>query len=105
MIKIRQAAVAGQFYPHEIKTLQQMITSFLLDASNDASASSQDRCPKALIVPHAGYIFSGRVAASAYALLQPYRQTIKQVVLLGPAHFKAFSGLALMDVESFATPL
>jgi AmmeMemoRadiSam system protein B len=61
--------------------------------------------PKAIIAPHAGYIYSGPVAASAYALLQPLRGTIRRVVLLGPVHRTWTPGLALPGVDAFDTPL
>jgi predicted class III extradiol MEMO1 family dioxygenase len=61
--------------------------------------------PKAIIVPHAGYIYSGPIAASAYARLQPARGTITRVVLLGPAHRVGFEGLALSSADYFVTPL
>ena len=61
--------------------------------------------PKAIIVPHAGYMYSGPVAASAYALLAPLRQTIRRVVMLGPTHRVAIRGLALPAAQAFATPL
>jgi AmmeMemoRadiSam system protein B len=61
--------------------------------------------PKALIAPHAGYIYSGPVAAYAYALLKPYAARIRRVVLLGPTHRVAVRGLALPGVDSFSTPL
>ena len=61
--------------------------------------------PKAVIAPHAGYIYSGPIAASAYARLAPARDTIKRVVLLGPSHFVSFDGLAATSAEAFATPL
>jgi AmmeMemoRadiSam system protein B len=61
--------------------------------------------PKALIVPHAGYIYSGPVAASAYARLRDAGSQIRRVVLLGPAHRLAFPGLALSSASAFATPL
>ena len=61
--------------------------------------------PKAVIAPHAGYIFSGPIAASAYAQLAPARDTIKRVVLLGPSHYVLFDGLAAPSAKAFATPL
>ncbi|HSN44675.1 MAG TPA: AmmeMemoRadiSam system protein B, partial [Propionibacteriaceae bacterium] len=61
--------------------------------------------PKALIVPHAGYIYSGLTAAFVYALLEPIRAQIRRVALLGPAHYVAFSGVALSPAEAFMTPM
>lgn len=61
--------------------------------------------PKALIAPHAGYVYSGRVAGLAYARLEPFAATIRRVVLLGPAHRVALRGLALPEADRFSTPL
>ena len=71
----------------------------------DAAAVEMAAVPKALIVPHAGYVYSGPIAAQAYARLAPARSTIRRVVLLGPTHRVAVRGLALPGVERFATPL
>lgn len=99
MASIRQPAVAGTFYPAEPSALRALVTDYL------AAASTEGVAPKALIAPHAGYIYSGPVAASVYALLKPARGTIKRVILLGPAHRVAFQGLALPSSDFFATPL
>ena len=61
--------------------------------------------PKAIIVPHAGYVYSGSIAASAYAQLIPYRSTINRVVLLGPCHRVPLRGLATTSADYFETPL
>ena len=97
---VRPPAVAGLFYPGEKDSLSGEITGLLRGATARAPAA-----PKALIAPHAGYIYSGPVAASAYALLAPARDTITRVVLLGPTHRVAVRGLALPSVAHFATPL
>lgn len=97
---IRHTAVAGSFYPADPKQLQQQIEHFLREA-----AAPEAHAPKAIIVPHAGYIYSGPIAASAYKRLLPVRDSISRVVLLGPSHRVAFPGLALSRAESFATPL
>jgi len=99
MASVRQPAVAGMFYPAEPRALRAMVTDYL------TAASTEGAVPKALIAPHAGYVYSGPVAASAYALLKPARGTIKRVILLGPAHRVAFQGLALPSNDFFATPL
>ncbi len=98
-MSIRQPAVAGTFYPASPEHLQVMINDML------GEASFKKLSPKVLIVPHAGYIYSGPVAASAYCLLKPMRNSIKRVVLLGPSHRVAFEGLAVPTSQSFATPL
>ena len=101
--RIRPPAVAGMFYPGQRDALADSVTALLAQAkpANPASPAT----PKALIVPHAGYIYSGAVAASAYATIAPLRQRIRRVVLLGPAHRVALDGLALPQAEAFVTPL
>lgn len=100
MQQIRPPAVAGLFYPAEAAQLHQQVEA-LLAAAQPASGPP----PKALIVPHAGYVYSGPIAASAYAQLAPIAQRIRTVVLLGPAHRVALRGLALPAATHFATPL
>jgi hypothetical protein len=87
------------FYPAEPAQLAQDVRQLL------GEASPPDLVAKALIVPHAGYIYSGAVAATAYASLAPVAARIRRVVLLGPTHRVAVRGLALPDVEAFDTPL
>jgi len=99
MTAIRQPAVAGMFYPADPGLLAQNIRDFL------QSAATRSLHPKALIVPHAGYIYSGPIAASAYAALKDMSPYIRRVVLLGPTHRVAVRGLALPDTEAFDTPL
>ena len=99
MTGVRQPAVAGTFYPANPVTLSADIRRYLSDC--DARAA----VPKALIVPHAGYVYSGPVAARAYTLLAAARDTIHRVVLIGPSHFVALSGLAVPAAEAFVTPL
>ena len=99
-LHIRPPAVAGMFYPADADELALEIRSYVAVAP-----AAQATAPKALIVPHAGYIYSGAVAASAYAQLAPARTTIRRVVLLGPAHRVPIRGLALPAAEAFATPL
>lgn len=97
---IRHPAVAGSFYPADPKLLLQELNHYLQEP-----APSGTHVPKAIIVPHAGYIYSGPIAASAYKRLQQGRNIIDRVVLLGPSHRVAFRGLALSRAESFTTPL
>ena len=96
---VRQPGVAGFFYPKNPNELQQMIQTLLQETKANVPP------PKALIAPHAGYIYSGPVAASAYATLSPLRHTIKRVVLLGPAHRVYLQGMDLASASQFATPL
>lgn len=95
----RPPAVAGLFYPGEPQALARDVRAML------DSAKSAGGVPKAIIAPHAGYVYSGPIAANAYARLAPARETIKRVVLLGPTHRVAVRGLALPSVQQFATPL
>ena len=101
MSTTRPAAVAGLFYPDNPTELKRTVTDLLADARGEASLHA----PKALIVPHAGYIYSGAVAASAYARLGGLRGRIRRVVLLGPTHRVPVRGLALPEADRFATPL
>jgi AmmeMemoRadiSam system protein B len=100
MQDVRPAAVAGMFYPGVRHRLAEDVRGFLARVSSDSRAP-----PKAVIVPHAGYVYSGPVAATAYARLAPLRETVTRVVLLGPTHRVAVRGLAVCDARAFATPL
>lgn len=99
MVTVRHPAVAGLFYSADTQQLTESIEQLL------RVAQAHKSIPKALIVPHAGYIYSGAVAASAYATLYPLAERIRHVILLGPAHRVAVRGLALPGVDAFATPL
>ncbi|MFA6203721.1 MAG: AmmeMemoRadiSam system protein B [Gallionella sp.] len=96
---IRPPAVAGLFYPADAGELKQEVQEYL------AAAQPFDLSPKALIVPHAGYIYSGAIAATAYATLRKLARKIRRVILLGPTHRVAIRGIALPGVDAFATPL
>ena len=102
MQAVRPAAVAGMFYPEAPSALSNSVRDFLAQAAPRAIDSA---APKALIVPHAGYVYSGPVAASAYARIAGARATIRRVVLLGPVHRVPIRGLALPVARAFATPL
>ncbi|MGZ8137533.1 MAG: AmmeMemoRadiSam system protein B [Methylococcaceae bacterium] len=95
----RQPAVAGTFYPANPERLHHMLQHYLDDAKTDA------KVPKAIIVPHAGYIYSAPVAASAYTRLKKAHDLITRVVIIGPSHRVAFRGLALSQAQEFITPL
>ena len=97
--QIKQAAVAGSFYPSDRDELQSMVEKMLDNATN------QSPPPKAIMAPHAGYIYSGPIAANAYASLYPVSDSIKKVVLLGPAHRVYLKGMAVSSASHFATPL
>ena len=98
--RVRPMVAAGRFYPGRPEPLRRMIHDFLKRCKPVARPA-----PKAIIVPHAGYPFSGPVAASAYARLATGRGDIDRVVLLGPSHYVQIEGLAASDAEAFATPL
>lgn len=98
---IRSPAVAGSFYPADPQALHSQVAGFLAEAD---SAPRGAALPKAIIGPHAGYVYSGPVAARAYARLAAARGKISRVVLLGPSHYLAFRGLAVDTVEAWAMP-
>jgi len=102
MLSVRPAAVAGIFYPGDARELETEVAELIDGVENLAPRFSH---PKALIVPHAGYRYSGQVAARAYDELAAARGVVKRVVLLGPAHRVPVRGLALPGMEAFDTPL
>ena len=99
--RIRRPAVAGTFYPSSESALR----SALAECARRSVTVRPPGRPKALIAPHAGYIFSGPIAATAYSALAPWRSAIRRVVLLGPSHHVALRGLATSSAEYFLTPL
>jgi AmmeMemoRadiSam system protein B len=96
---VREPAVAGLFYPDDPRELREAVEEYVQRADDFGPV------PKALIVPHAGYVYSGPVAGSGYRLLEGARGVVKRVVLLGPAHRYPLAGLAAHGAEYFATPL
>ncbi len=100
--RVRPPAVAGSFYPGGAAALTRDVDA-MLEAT--AEAAPMPAFPKILIVPHAGYVYSGPVAASAYERLRPARGIAKRVVLLGPVHRVPVRGLALPGASAFDTPL
>lgn len=103
MSLVRPPAVAGTFYPGQASVLLNDVTALLAQARPGASLGGPT--PKALIVPHAGYVYSGATAALAYGQLASGRSSIRRVVLLGPVHRVPVRGLALPGVDAFDTPL
>jgi len=101
-LDIRPPAVAGAFYPGDREQLAKDLEQLLRGAQPTAADAP---LPKALIAPHAGYVYSGPIAANAYARFMPARGRIKRVVLLGPAHRVAIRGLALPGARGLETPL
>ena len=102
-MKTRPAAVAGAFYPGDRETLMRDVDEMLSAAQQRMDGPVP--VPKAIIAPHAGYVFSGGVAASAYARVAQGRSRFSRVILLGPAHRVPVRGFALPSVEAFDTPL
>ena len=99
MPAIRPTAVAGSFYSADAAELRAEIDDLLGSTVSAAIAP----IPKALIAPHAGYIYSGPIAAAGYRRLAPARERIMRVVLFGPSHFVGFDGLAASS--DWQTPL
>lgn len=107
---VRPPAVAGTFYPADPVRLRGMVTRFLNTATSPRlrAAVSPDTIiptPKAIIVPHAGYTYSGQIAAAAYVQVASLAEQIERVVMLGPAHTMAIQGLATTSANAFQTPL
>ncbi len=100
MKKIQSAAVAGLFYPADAEQLRREVGQFL-----NAATPGRVTLAKALIAPHAGYIYSGPIAGNAYAQIKQQADLISRVVILAPAHRVAVSGLALSSAAVFRTPL
>ncbi len=100
-MSVRPAAVANLFYPGDARELERMIHTLLADAAPAVTQPMPN--PEAIIVPHAGYIYSGLTAAFAYATLN--RTSIRRVAVFGPAHRVAFHGMAVPSSSAFATPL
>jgi len=97
---VRPAAVAGRFYPGREATLRQTVRSLLDSASPSSTAP-----PRAVIAPHAGYVYSGPIAASAFSTVASVRDRARRILLLGPSHFVPVRGLALSRARAFSTPL
>lgn len=97
---IRAPAVAGAFYPAQAAPLRAAVDGYLA-----AAAAHGDPAPKAVIAPHAAYVYSGPVAGHAFASLGREASRIRQVVVIGPAHFVPIRGLALPSAVAFRTPL
>jgi AmmeMemoRadiSam system protein B len=102
---VRAPAVAGTFYPAEPRALAAAVDGYLEAARRARPAPAGGPPPKALIAPHAGYVYSGPVAASAYVEVEALRGVVRRVVLLGPSHRVPLAGLAASTADAFATPL
>lgn len=100
VLHVRPPAVAGLFYPANPAALDEMVHDLLEPTPRLPAA-----CPKALVVPHAGYVYSGPTAARAYARLEPHAARIERVVLVGPAHRVAVDGVVSPGARAMRTPL
>jgi AmmeMemoRadiSam system protein B len=98
-LRVRPPAVAGVFYPAGAAELEAAIAAFLPGDATPGPA------PKAIVAPHAGYVYSGPIAGSAYARVLPANGRITRVVVLGPAHRTPGAGIAASGADAFATPL
>jgi AmmeMemoRadiSam system protein B len=100
-VRVRPSAVAGRFYPADPEELRDLVDRLL----GEVRGPPQQAPPLAVVAPHAGYEYSGAVAATAYAQLTAAPDAVSRVVLLGPAHFRPLDGMAVPAVDGFATPL
>ena len=100
--RVREAAVDGSFYPGDPEVLRVTVDQLLADAP---SPPEEAPVPRAVIVPHAGYVYSGSTAAIAYARVARGRDSIRRVVVIGPTHRVPVRGVALSGVDGFRTPL
>ncbi|WP_431686880.1 AmmeMemoRadiSam system protein B [Hahella sp. NBU794] len=98
-MSVRKPAVSGLFYPGNAKDLSESVSRYI------AASTSFDYTPKAIIAPHAGYIYSGPIAGTAYSALRNSAKRISKVVLLGPSHRVGFRGIAVPSSDVFSTPL
>jgi AmmeMemoRadiSam system protein B len=97
---VRQPAVAGMFYPEVPAALRRTIGTFLADAHQAPVAT-----PRAIIAPHAGYVYSGPIAAEAFAAVKSAGGTVRRALVIGPTHYVSFRGIAAPSATAFSTPL
>jgi AmmeMemoRadiSam system protein B len=98
--KVRQPAVAGMFYPEVPAALRRTVGTFLADAGQAPVAR-----PRAIIAPHAGYIYSGPIAAEAFAAVRSLGEAVRRALVIGPTHYVSFRGIAAPSATAFFTPL
>lgn len=103
MSDIKFSCVDGLFYPKEKLTLENIISNFLKNLIQENHTNNKNL--RAIIVPHAGYVYSGQVAAYAYQMLLPIKNHINNIILIGPAHYLSFNGIATIDKKRYKTPL
>lgn len=99
MEQVRKPVFAGSFYPGNSFELRKTVQKYI------SAHQTHSPCPFAILAPHAGYVYSGNVAGSAYAALAQGRRSIRRVILFGPSHRLSFNGLALPVDFAFETPL
>src|SRR5579863_10264107 len=107
---VREPACAGRFYPANAEELRAVVQGYVQAGQSFQSIGASETPPsetppKAIIAPHAGYVYSGPIAGVAYAVLRKLRGQVKRVVLLGPSHFVRVVGLAVPSSNTFLTPL
>ena len=100
---VRPAAVAGAFYPGDADELAAVVDTLLERSLLRASHGAVTPAPVALVAPHAGYVYSGQVAASAYTMLRD--RPVRRVAVLGPAHYVPLTGISVPAAAAFATPI
>jgi AmmeMemoRadiSam system protein B len=100
-MQVRPPAVAGSFYPGDAKELSRLVDRLL----DEAAPPSPPFPVQAVIAPHAGYVYSGPIAASAFKTLRDHGRPPRRVVVIGPAHYVAFRGIAVPGCAAFRTPL
>ncbi len=105
MSDVRKAAVAGRFYPGDADTLASTVEALLEAARATRPSATVPGTLRGLDVPHAGYEYSGPIAASAYALLTELRPRLSVVAILGPSHFEPLGGMATAPHHAWRTPL
>ncbi len=98
MSTVRSPAVAGMFYPADTSELTRLVRDYI------SAGAPGETIPKAIIAPHAGYVYSGPIAGTAYARLANARSAIRRVILLGPSHRVYVRGLAAPESDTFAMP-
>ncbi|WP_404426095.1 AmmeMemoRadiSam system protein B [Thalassospira australica] len=101
---IRPPAIAGTFYPAAPDMLRSEIDG-LIHAAVESQTENDTPIPKAIIVPHAGLMFSGAIAGLGFATVRALKGTVKRIVIIGPAHRMAFQGIAIARADGFATPI
>jgi AmmeMemoRadiSam system protein B len=97
---VRRPAVAGTFYPGEPAALRRTTAGFLATARRATAVGV-----RAIIAPHAGYVYSGPVAGEAFAAVKGLRGNLRRAVVIGPTHYVSFRGIAAPSATAFTTPL